>query len=102
MPAPGVETSIEEQRPLQGYLHRDPCDLVPPPDPAGPPVVPCRATGRRPPPDIAGGIPVGAFTIEATDRPLRGRRMSLTFRLPADLTPGTYLVEGVPRPLRRR
>jgi hypothetical protein len=72
-----------------GYLHvmpAEPCAGVSP-------TVYCNPTGlHRPQPlvDPASGIPVGQISLEESPHPWRGLRASLTFRIPADLAPGSY------------
>jgi hypothetical protein len=88
-----VETSMSPERPLNGFLHRDPCDLLEPPGPDEPSSMACSMIRNEPPPDPTGGIPVGRFTVGDTVHAARGRRISLTFRLPDDLAAGVYLVE---------
>lgn len=88
-----VKRSTSPGLPLNGYLHRDPCDQLEPPEPDEPPSMPCAAIRSEPPPDPTSGIPLGPMTIEDTAHTARGKRISLTFRLPDNLIPGAYLVE---------
>lgn len=88
------EPSVRGARDLPvafGYLH------VMPPDPCADvdPTVYCNPEGyfrQAPPVDPASGIPLGQMVVEESPHPLRGLRVSLTFRLPRDLAPGTYYI----------
>jgi hypothetical protein len=80
---PVAASAAAEGRPLAGYLHPAP---RPERDTA------FRLPGALPPPDPASGIPLGRFTLEDTGHQPRGLRMTLSFRLPADVAPGIYHV----------
>lgn len=65
---------------VSGYLHADPCTDVDLP----------YCTPSDGPPDPTDGTPVGRFALTAPTDPARGRRMELTFTLPAGTATGLY------------
>ena len=67
-----ADRATTHHQPLYGYLHPD---------------------GNRPAVEPATGLPLGRFVVEQTSHGSQGRRMSLTFTLPADLAAGAYYVE---------
>ncbi|HEV7757589.1 MAG TPA: hypothetical protein VGO78_01315 [Acidimicrobiales bacterium] len=78
-----AEPSAEGQPAIRAYLHPDACADVD--------VQYCNPNGFLPD-DVASGTPLGQVALDPTDLGPRGQRMRLTFRLPADLAPGQYLV----------
>jgi hypothetical protein len=71
-----------DSKPLYGYLHRDPCAGA---TVACSPHAPVHV-------DPTKGLRLGRFQLEDTAHEPRGLRMSLTFRLPADLAAGVWYV----------
>jgi hypothetical protein len=78
-----AQPSAEGQPAIRAYLHPDPCAAATTPY--------CNPRGVLPD-DATIGTPLGQVALDPTDLGPRGQRMHLTFRLPADLAPGQYLV----------
>jgi hypothetical protein len=78
-----AEPSPEGQPAIRAYLHPDPCAASTAPY--------CNPNGFLPD-DAASGTPLGQVAVDPTDLGPRGQRMRLSFRLPADLAPGQYVV----------
>jgi hypothetical protein len=79
-----AEPSPDGQPAVRAYLHPDPCADVA----DGVDCIPVLLL----PDDIASGRPLGRLALDPVPHGPRGQRMTLTFRLPADLTPGQYWV----------
>lgn len=79
--ADDARSSATRDQPLYGYLHPD---------------------GNRPAVEPATGLLLGQFGLAETADASRGRRLSLTFTLPADLAAGAYYVEICRDPCTRR
>jgi hypothetical protein len=88
-----AEPSADGQPAIRAYLHPDPCAELAARSGSASTTTEwsCNSNGFLPD-DVASGTPLGQVALDPTDLGPRGQRMRLTFRLPADLAPGLYLV----------